>query len=154
MAVDEHMVPLKCHSSMKQYMSMKPVRHGCKVWCLAYLSTEFVSSLVYIQGKKMYFFLKRSLLLWQFIQNKQRYIQLFLTPIDYCGSHSSHEVVIRTIRRNDGKGSENIRHCMQGGIKVIHPTLHTSHPNGVTSTKCCIDKVISPDYGHTVVWNL
>ena len=35
MAVDERMVPLKCHSSMKQYMSMKLVRHRCKVWCLA-----------------------------------------------------------------------------------------------------------------------
>jgi hypothetical protein len=34
---------------------------------------------------------------------------LFLTPIDYCGLHWSHEVVIRIIRRNDGKGSENIR---------------------------------------------
>jgi hypothetical protein len=42
-------------------------------------------------------------------KNKQRYVQLFLTPIDYCGSHWSHEVVIRTIRRNDGKGSENVR---------------------------------------------
>jgi hypothetical protein len=39
-------------------------------------------------------------------KNKQRYVQLFLTPIDYCGSHSSHAVVIRTIRRNDGKGRE------------------------------------------------
>jgi hypothetical protein len=54
MAVDERMVPLKCYSSMKQYMSMKPVRHGCKVWCLAYLRTEFVGSLVYIQGKNMW----------------------------------------------------------------------------------------------------
>jgi hypothetical protein len=52
MAVDEHMVLLKCHSSMKECISMKPVRHGCKVWCLVYLRTEFVSSLVYIQGKK------------------------------------------------------------------------------------------------------
>jgi len=29
MAVDECIVPLKCHSSMKQYMLMKPVRHRC-----------------------------------------------------------------------------------------------------------------------------
>jgi hypothetical protein len=34
---------------------------------------------------------------------------LFLTPINYCGLRSSHEVAIRTIRRNDGRGSENIR---------------------------------------------
>jgi len=54
-AVDEHMVPLKCYSSMKQYLSMNPIRHECKVWCLAYLRTEFFSSLVYIQGKKTWY---------------------------------------------------------------------------------------------------
>jgi hypothetical protein len=41
-------------------------------------------------------------------KNIQRYVQLFLTPIDYCGLRSSHEVVIRIIRINDGRGSENI----------------------------------------------
>ena len=55
MAVGKCMVPLRCYSSMKQYVPIKPVRHGCKVWCLAYLRTEFVSSLVYIQGKKMWY---------------------------------------------------------------------------------------------------
>jgi hypothetical protein len=55
MAVHKCMVPLRCYSSMKQYMPIKPVRHGCKVWCLAYLRTEFVSSLLYIHGKKTWY---------------------------------------------------------------------------------------------------
>jgi len=98
MAVDEHMVPLKCQSSMKQYMSMKPARHRCKIWCLAYLRTEFVNSLIYIFKEK--------------------------------------------------------RCDMQGGMKLIHSTLNTSHPHRVTSTKCRIDTVISPDDGYIVTRNM
>jgi len=35
---------------------------------------------------------------------------------------------------------------MQGGMKLIPD----SHPHTITSTKCHIDTVISPDDGHTV----
>jgi hypothetical protein len=43
MAVDESMVPFKGCSSMKQYVPMKPVKRGYKVWCLADSRTGFVS---------------------------------------------------------------------------------------------------------------
>jgi hypothetical protein len=42
-AVDESVVPFKDRSSMKQYMPMKLVKHGYKVWCLADSRTVFVS---------------------------------------------------------------------------------------------------------------
>jgi len=42
MAVDESMVPLRDRSSMKQYVPMKPVKRGYKVWCLAESRTGFV----------------------------------------------------------------------------------------------------------------
>jgi len=41
------------------------------------------------------------------------------------------------------RGSQS---CMQ--------TLHTSHPHGLTNTKCRIDTVIPPDDGHTVARNM
>jgi hypothetical protein len=34
-AVDECMVKFKGRSSLKQYMPLKPIKHGYKVWCLA-----------------------------------------------------------------------------------------------------------------------
>jgi len=34
------------------------------------------------------------------------------------------------------------------------PCIPDSHPHRVTSTKCCIDTVISPDDGHIVAWNM
>ena len=34
-SVDEAMVPFKGRSTLKQYMPMKPVKHGFKVWMLA-----------------------------------------------------------------------------------------------------------------------
>ena len=43
MAVDESMVPFKGRSSMKQYMPMKPVKRGYKVWCLADSESGFVN---------------------------------------------------------------------------------------------------------------
>jgi hypothetical protein len=43
MTVDESLVPFKGRSSMKQYMSTKPVKRGYKVWCLANSRTGFVS---------------------------------------------------------------------------------------------------------------
>jgi hypothetical protein len=57
----------------------------------------------------VYIFLKGLYCSDSLYKNIQRYVQLFLTRIDYCGLRSSHEVVIRTIRRNDGRGSENNR---------------------------------------------
>jgi hypothetical protein len=38
----ESMIPFKGRSSMKQYMPMKPVKRGYKVWCLADAVTGFV----------------------------------------------------------------------------------------------------------------
>ena len=63
MAVDESMVPFKGRSSMKQYMLMKPVKHGYNVWCLAD-SLDLLASLIYIQGEVtlrgiLHFFLVR-----------------------------------------------------------------------------------------------
>jgi hypothetical protein len=59
---------------------------------------------------KQHFFKKKGLYCSDSLyKNIQRYVQLFLTPIDYCGLRSSLEVAIRTIRRNDGRGSENNR---------------------------------------------
>ena len=43
MAVDESMVPFKGRSSMEQYMPIKPVKRGYKVWCLAESRNGFVS---------------------------------------------------------------------------------------------------------------
>jgi len=43
---------------------------------------------------------------------------------------------------------------MQGGIKLIHSTLHTSHLYRMTSTKCCVDTVISADDGHIIAQNM
>jgi len=43
MAVNESIVPIKGHSSVKQYMPMKPVKRGYNVWCLAESTNGFVS---------------------------------------------------------------------------------------------------------------
>jgi len=32
--------------------------------------------------------------------------------------------------------------------------LHTSHPHRITSTKCCVNTVLSPDDGHIVAQNV
>jgi hypothetical protein len=52
MVVGECMVPFKGHSSMRQYISMKPVKRGYKVWCLADLRTGFVSQFDVYSGRK------------------------------------------------------------------------------------------------------
>ncbi|XP_023597182.1 piggyBac transposable element-derived protein 4 [Trichechus manatus latirostris] len=52
MAVDESMVPFKGHSSIKQYMPIKPVKQGYKVWCLADSQTGFVTQFDIYCGKK------------------------------------------------------------------------------------------------------
>jgi len=51
MAVDESMVPFKGRSSMKQYMPMKPVKRGYKVWCLADSRTGFVNQFDIYSGR-------------------------------------------------------------------------------------------------------
>ena len=51
MAVDESMVPFKGRSLMKQYMPMKPVKRGYKVWCLADFRTGFVSQFDIYSGR-------------------------------------------------------------------------------------------------------
>lgn len=42
LSVDESMIPFKGRSTLKQYMPMKPVKRGYKVWCLADSSTGYV----------------------------------------------------------------------------------------------------------------
>jgi hypothetical protein len=51
MAVDESMVPFKGHSSMKQYVLMKPVKRGYKVWCLADSRIGFVGQFDIYSGR-------------------------------------------------------------------------------------------------------
>jgi hypothetical protein len=49
-AVDERLVPFKSRSSMRQYMPMKQVKRGYKVWCLAESRNGLVSQFdIYIQ---------------------------------------------------------------------------------------------------------
>jgi hypothetical protein len=43
---------------------------------------------------------------------------------------------------------------MQGGMNEFHSTLHTCHQYRMTSTKCHIDTVISPDDAHIVARNM
>ena len=43
---------------------------------------------------------------------------------------------------------------MQLLVKQFHSTLHTRHSHGITSTKCRINTVVSPDDGHTVAQNM
>jgi hypothetical protein len=52
MAVDELMMPFKGRSSMKQYMPMKPVKRGYKVWCLADSRTGFVGQFYIYSGRR------------------------------------------------------------------------------------------------------
>ena len=42
LSVDESMIPFKGRSSIKQYMPMKPIKRGYKVWCLADSKTGFI----------------------------------------------------------------------------------------------------------------
>jgi len=36
----------------------------------------------------------------------------------------------------------------------IQPCIPDSHPNRITSTKCCTNTVVSPDDGHVVAWSM
>ncbi|XP_049954622.1 piggyBac transposable element-derived protein 4-like [Schistocerca serialis cubense] len=51
-AVDELMVAFKGRSTLKQYMPMKPVKRGYKVWCLADTSTGFIINFDIYTGKR------------------------------------------------------------------------------------------------------
>ena len=50
-SIDEAMVPLKGRCSMKQYLPMKPVKRGFKVWVLADGKTGYISMLNFYTGK-------------------------------------------------------------------------------------------------------
>ena len=50
-SIDEAMIPFKGRSSMKQYLPMKPVKRGFKVWMLAD-SNGYVSTFEVYTGKK------------------------------------------------------------------------------------------------------
>ncbi|XP_063219241.1 piggyBac transposable element-derived protein 4-like [Bacillus rossius redtenbacheri] len=51
LAVDESMIPFKGRSSLKQYMPMKPVKRGYKVWCLADSRNGYVLKFEIYTGK-------------------------------------------------------------------------------------------------------
>ena len=50
-SVDEAMIPFKGRSAMKQYMPLKPVKRGFKVWVLADATNGYVSNLKVYTGK-------------------------------------------------------------------------------------------------------
>jgi hypothetical protein len=46
-------------------------------------------------------------------------------------------------------------HCVNGCLVCrVPPCIPDSHPYRITSTKCCINTVISPDDGHIVARNM
>lgn len=51
LAVDESMIPFKGRSALKQYMPMKPVKRGYKVWCLCDSKTGYVNKFDIYCGK-------------------------------------------------------------------------------------------------------
>ena len=51
-AIDEAMIPFKGRSTLKQYMPLKPVRRGIKVWALADSLNGFVSDFDGYTGKR------------------------------------------------------------------------------------------------------
>lgn len=50
-SVDESMVPFKGRSAIKQFMPMKPVKRGYKVWCIADANTGFIFKFRVYTGK-------------------------------------------------------------------------------------------------------
>lgn len=52
LAVDESMVAYKGRSTMKQYMSMKPIKRGFKIWALADSCSGFLLNIEVYTGKK------------------------------------------------------------------------------------------------------
>ena len=52
LSIDEAMIAFKGRLSIQQYMSMKPIKRGIKVWCCASSENGFVSALQVYTGKK------------------------------------------------------------------------------------------------------
>ena len=50
--IDKAMIPFKGRSSPKQYMPLKPVRRGIKVWARADLSNGYISAFQVYTGKE------------------------------------------------------------------------------------------------------
>lgn len=51
LSVDESMVPFKGRTTLKQYMPLKPVKRGYKIWCLADSATGYITNLQVYTGK-------------------------------------------------------------------------------------------------------
>ena len=51
LTVDESMIPFSGRTSMKQYMPMKPIKRGYKVWCLADAKTGYICKFDVYCGK-------------------------------------------------------------------------------------------------------
>ena len=51
-SVDEAMIPFKGRSSLKQYMPLKPVKRGIKVWALADASNGYMSNFQVYTGRQ------------------------------------------------------------------------------------------------------
>ena len=51
-SIDEAMIPFKGRSTLKQYMPLKPVRRGIKVWTKAEASSGYVSAFQVYTGKQ------------------------------------------------------------------------------------------------------
>ena len=51
-SVDEAMIPFKGRSSLKQYLPMKPIKRGIKVWAQADANTGYISAFEVYTGKK------------------------------------------------------------------------------------------------------
>lgn len=50
-SVDESMIKFKGRCVLKQYMPLKPIKRGYKVWCLADAVTGFISAFIVFTGK-------------------------------------------------------------------------------------------------------
>jgi len=50
-SIDESMIPFKGRSTLKQYMLLKPIKRGYKVWCLADSQTGYVMKFSIYTGK-------------------------------------------------------------------------------------------------------
>ncbi|GFQ96506.1 chimeric ERCC6-PGBD3 protein [Trichonephila clavata] len=52
-SIDEHMIKVKGHNLMKQYIKDKPIKWGFKMWCRADSSTGYLFEFDLYTGKKM-----------------------------------------------------------------------------------------------------
>ena len=78
------------------------------------------------------------------LANKTNLVQNFTWYIYFFSLHVSGNYV-PIIRRNN---------CIYATLGMCHSHRQTSHLYKVTSTKCRIDTVISPDYGHIAARNM